>query len=209
MVAVDCYIWPLLKYIPCIPNLITFFIIKDHSVLSNAFSASIEMVTWFFKILIIILRYISIDSEISHSPLQIPSTLFDLSLIPLLKHCSWHCGHVQWQRAQLPTVRIFSAVSVGNRSLVWMQRDILYSVSTSGHGSLRYTPITHPLKYRARKLSPQQGEKLNTFINMKLNNMLQSYQCMAKVMKKKINVSSWVYFHSCVEMPSVYFLGSW
>ena len=51
---------------------------------------------------------------------------------------------------------------------------LLYCVSSSEHVILYCTSFMHPLKYRARKHSPQQGEKQKIFINMKLNNMLQN-----------------------------------
>lgn len=67
-----------------------------------------------------------------------------------------------------------------------MQRSILHYVSTSGHVSLCHTSVTHPLKYRARKHSPQHREKQKMYINMKLNNMLQNDQRVTEVMKKKM-----------------------
>lgn len=39
----------MLKYVPCIPNLPDTFIVKGVGFLSKAFSASDEMITWFFS----------------------------------------------------------------------------------------------------------------------------------------------------------------
>ena len=55
----------------------------------------------------------------------------------------------------------------GSPSLVWMHRCILHYVSTSGHGSLCYTSITHLLNYRVRKQNQQQGEKWEIYNNLK------------------------------------------